>query len=68
MGKSQTLLWSGDDKLKKDRIITIRVSEKEKKKLIEKSEIAKLSLSEYLIEQGFDKDIVIVDWLNEVVA
>ena len=54
--------------MKKDRIITIRVSEKEKSGLIEKSKIAKLSLSEYLIEQGLDKDIVIVDGLNEVVA
>lgn len=68
MGKSQTLLWNGDDKLKKDKIITIRVSEKEKKKLIERSEVAKLSLSEYLIKQGLDKDIVIVDGLNEVVS
>ena len=39
-----------------------------KKKLIEKSKIAKLSLSEYLIEQGLDKDIVIVDGLNGFVA
>ena len=54
--------------MKKDKIITIRVSEKEKRKLIEKSEIAKLNLSEYLIEQGLDKDIVIVDGLNEVVT
>ena len=68
MGKSQTLLLNGDDKLKKNKIITIRVNEKEKKKLIEKSKIAKLSLSEYLIKQGLDKDIVIVDGLNEVVA
>ena len=67
-GKSQTLLWNGDDKLKKDKIVTIRVSEKEKKKLIEKSEVAKLSLSEYLIKQGLHKEIVIVDGLNEVVA
>ena len=65
---SQTLLWNGDDKLKKDKIITIRVNEKEKKKLIEKSEVAKLSLSEYLIKQGLDKEIVIVDGLNEVVS
>lgn len=65
---SQTLLWNGDDKLKKDKIITIRVSEKEKKKLIEKSEVAKLSLSEYLIKQGLDKEIVIVDGINEVVS
>lgn len=54
--------------MKKDKIITIRVSEKEKRKLIEKSEIAKLSLSEYLIEKVFDKDIVIVDGLSEVIA
>ena len=65
---SPTLLWNRDDKLKKDKIITIRVSEKEKKKLIEKSEVDKLSLSEYLIKQGLDKEIVIVDGLNEVVA
>ena len=54
--------------MKKDKIITIRANEKEKKKLIEKSKIAKLSLSEYLIEQGLDKGIVIVDGLNEVVT
>lgn len=54
--------------MKKDKIITIRVSEKEKKRLIEKSKIAKLSLSEYLIEQGLDKDIVMVYGLNEVVS
>ena len=54
--------------MKKDKIITIRVSEKEKSGLIEKSKIAKLSLSEYLIEQGLDKGIVIVDGLNEVVS
>ena len=53
--------------MKKDKIITIRVNEKEEK-LIERSEVAKLSLSEYLIEQGLDKDIVIVDGLNEVIS
>ena len=53
--------------MKKDKIITIRVNEKEKK-LIERSEVAKLSLSEYLIKQGLDKEIVIVDGLNEVVT
>ena len=36
--------------------------------MIEKSKIAKLILSEYLIEQGLDKGIVIVDGLNEVVT
>ena len=54
--------------MKKDKIITIRVNERDKKKLIEKSKIAKLSLSEYLIKQGLDKEIVMVDGLNEVVS
>ena len=54
--------------MKKDKIITIRVNEKEKKKLIEKSKVAKLSLSEYLIKQGLDKEIVIDEGLNEVVT
>lgn len=54
--------------MKKDKIITIRVNERDKKKLIEKSKIAKLSLSEYLIKQGLDKEIVMVDGLNEVVT
>ena len=36
--------------------------------MIERSEVAKFSLSEYLIKQGLDKEIVIVDGLNEVVA
>ena len=58
---SQTLLWNGDDKLKKDKIITIRVSEKEKEKLIKKSIKAELSLSEYLIEQGLERDIIIIE-------
>lgn len=35
---------------------------------MKKSKIAKLSLSGYLIEQGLDKGIVIVDGLNEVVT
>ena len=35
MGKSQTLLWNGDDNLKKDKIITIRVSENVMKYLSE---------------------------------
>ena len=39
--------------MKKDKIITIRVSEKEKKKLIEKSEVAKLSLAISLFSINF---------------
>lgn len=54
--------------MKKDKIITIRVSENEKKKLIKKSINAELSLSEYLIEQGLNKDIVRVEGLNEFIT
>lgn len=54
--------------MKKDKIITIRVSEKEKKILIKKSIKAELSLSEYLIEQGLDKDIVKFEGLNEFIT
>ena len=54
--------------MKKDKIITIRVSEKEKEKLIKKSIKAELSLSEYLIEQGINKDIVKIEGLNEFIT
>lgn len=54
--------------MKKDKIITIGVSEKEKEKLIKKSIKAELSLSEYLIEQGLDKDIVKIEGLNEFIT
>ena len=54
--------------MKKDKIITIRVSEKEKERLIKKSINAELSLSEYLIEQGLDKDIVKIEGLNEFIT
>ena len=52
--------------MKKDKIITI--SEKEKERLIKKSINAELSLSEYLIEQGLDKDIVKIEGLNEFIT
>lgn len=54
--------------MKKNKIITIRVTEKEKKKLIEKSINAELSLSEYLIEQGLDKDIIRIEGLDEFIT
>lgn len=54
--------------MNKDKIITIRVSENEKKKLIRKSKEAKLSLSEYLIKQGLNKDIVRIEGLGEFIT
>jgi hypothetical protein len=54
--------------LKKNKIITIRVTEKEKEKLIRKSINAELNLSEYLIEQGLDKDIIRIEGLDEFIT
>jgi hypothetical protein len=54
--------------LKKNKIITIRVTEQEKEKLIRKSINAELSLSEYLIEQGLDKDIIRIEGLDEFIT
>lgn len=54
--------------MKKDKIITIRVNEKEKERLIRKSKNAEMSLSEYLIDQGLDKDIVRIEGLDEFIT
>ena len=51
--------------MKKDKVITIRVTKQEKERLIKKSQKAEMALSEYLIEQGLDKDIIIFDGINE---
>ena len=42
-------------------MITIRVTKQEKERLIKKSQEAEMSLSEYLIEQGLEKDIIIIE-------
>ena len=47
--------------MSKDQVINIRVTKKEKEKLIKLSEKAGMSLSMYLIEQGLDKDIIIIE-------
>lgn len=47
--------------MKKDNVITIRVTKQEKEKLIKKSQEADMTLSEYLIEQGLERDIIIIE-------
>ena len=42
-------------------MITIRVTKQEKESLIKKSQEADMTLSEYLIEQGLERDIVIIE-------
>ena len=47
--------------MKKNNVITIRVTKQEKEKLIKKSQKAEMTLSEYLIEQGLERDIIIIE-------
>lgn len=47
--------------MKKNNMITIRVTKQEKEKLIKKSQKAEMTLSEYLIEQGLERDIIIIE-------
>lgn len=47
--------------MKKDNVIVIRVTKQEKERLIKKSKKAEMALSEYLIEQGLEKDIIIIE-------
>jgi len=53
--------------LKKDNVIVIRVTKQEKERLIKKSQKAEMSLSEYLIEQGLERDIVIIGDIKKFV-
>ena len=53
--------------MKKDNVIVIRVTRQEKERLIKKSQKAKMTLSEYLIEQGLERDIVIIEDVKNLV-
>ena len=53
--------------MKKDNEITIRVTKQEKERLIKKSQKAEMTLSEYLIEQGLERDIVIIEDVKNLV-
>lgn len=48
-------------------MITIRVTKQEKEKLIKKSQKAEMALSEYLIEQGLERDIIIIEDVKNLV-
>lgn len=58
----------GGDNLRKEQVINIRVTKKEKEELIKLSEKAGRSLSMYLIEQGLDKDIIIIEGIEKFEA
>ena len=48
-------------------MIVIRVTKQEKERLIKKSQKAEMTLSEYLIEQGLERDIVIIEDVKNLV-
>ena len=48
-------------------MITIRVTKQEKETLIKKSQKLDMTLSEYLIEQGLERDIVIIEDVKNLV-
>lgn len=53
--------------MKKNNVIVIRVTKQEKERLIKKSQKAEMTLSEYLIEQGLERDIVIIEDIKNFV-
>lgn len=53
--------------MKKDNVIVIRVTKQEKERLIKKSQEADMTLSEYLIEQGLERDFVIIEDVKNLV-
>ena len=53
--------------MKKDNVIVIRVTKQEKERLIKRSQEADMTLSEYLIEQGLERDIVIIEDIRNLV-
>ena len=53
--------------MKKDNMIVIRVTKQEKERLIKKSQKAEMTLSKYLIEQGLEREIVIIEDVKNLV-
>ena len=52
--------------MKKTDRIEIRVTPEEKTLLVSKSKLANMTLSEYLIEQGLEKDIIVIEGLPKM--
>ena len=52
--------------MKKTDRIEIRVTPEEKTLLVSKSKLANMTLSEYLIEQGLRKDIIVIEGLPKM--
>ena len=56
-----------EKKQNKNRHFNFRVNEKEYKKIKSKIEKSKLNTSEYLLRTAVEKDIIVVDGLEEII-
>ena len=56
-----------EKKQNKNRHFNFRVNEKEYKKIKSKIEKSKLNTSEYLLRTAMDKDIIVIDGLEEII-
>ncbi len=52
----------------KSKRIEVRITPDDKRKIIENAEISKMSMSEYLINCGLGKNIIIVNGLDEYIT
>ena len=56
-----------EEKQNKNRHFNFRVNEKEYNKIKSKIEKLKLNTSEYLLRTAIDKDIIVIDGLEEII-
>lgn len=56
-----------EKKQNKNRHFNFRVNEKEYNKIKSKIEKSKLNTSEYLLRSAMDKDIIVIDGLEEII-
>lgn len=57
-----------EKKQNKNRHFNFRVNEKEYNKIKSKIEKSKLNTSEYLLKTAMDKDIIVIDGLEEIIV
>ena len=66
-GLGQDRLIMVEKKQNKNRHFNFRVNEKEYNKIKSKIEKSKLNTSEYLLRTAMDKDIIVIDGLDEII-
>lgn len=66
--KGKDRLIMVEKKQNKNRHFNFRVNEKEYNKIKSKIEKSKLNTSEYLLRTAMDKDIIVIDGLEEIIV